>query len=41
MIAGWNPDETYWMSDTMLSPNGELRAWQQRRHDDPMSWQPV
>ncbi|HEY8454914.1 MAG TPA: hypothetical protein VIL34_04930 [Actinopolymorphaceae bacterium] len=41
VLAGWNPDETYWLSD-VLEPAGEPVEWERRdtgrSHDE---WRPV
>jgi hypothetical protein len=36
LLAGWNPDETYWLAD-VIARSGEPRTW---RNDDrnPLSW---
>jgi hypothetical protein len=36
MLAGWNPDETYWLAD-VITPSGEPQRW--RTDDgDPLTW---
>ncbi|HEY6790868.1 MAG TPA: hypothetical protein VI365_26525 [Trebonia sp.] len=36
LLAGWNPDETYWLTD-VLTPDGQAQAW---RNDSgaPLGW---
>jgi hypothetical protein len=37
LLGGWNPDETYWLTD-VLTPGGPARAW--HNHDrTPLGWQ--
>ena len=39
LLAGWNPDETYWLTD-VLTPGGPARAW--HNHDrTPLGWREV
>lgn len=36
LLAGWNPDETYWLAD-VLSPSGEPQTWDNPSHE-PLGW---
>jgi hypothetical protein len=36
MLAGWDPDQTYWLTDTLI-PAGEPVRWENRDHD-PVTW---
>lgn len=38
-IAGWNPDETYWLTD-MLMLDGEPREWVATADGLPRAWRP-
>jgi hypothetical protein len=39
LLVGWNPDETYWLTD-VLTPGSQARAW--HNHDrTPLGWQEV
>jgi hypothetical protein len=39
LLAGWNPDETYWLAD-VLAPGRPARAW--HNHDrTPLGWREV
>jgi hypothetical protein len=37
LLAGWNPDETYWLTD-VLAVSGKPRTWNLRRQ--PIRWEP-
>ena len=37
LIAGWNPDATYWLAD-LLELAGEPTEWLATEHDPPRSW---
>jgi hypothetical protein len=36
LLAGWNPDETYWLTD-VLTPAGQAQAWY-NDSGDPLGW---
>jgi len=36
MLAGWNPDETYWLAD-VITPSGEPQRWR-TKDGDPLAW---
>ena len=36
MLAGWNPDETYWLTD-VLTHAGQAQAWH-TTSGDPIGW---
>jgi len=40
VLAGWNPDETWWLTD---SPRrlGEPVTWHSTRNDEPFAWAPT
>jgi hypothetical protein len=37
VLAGWNPDETYWLTD-ILTESGKARTWSLR--NQPIDWEP-
>jgi len=37
LLAGWDPDETYWLTD-ILTVSGKARTWNLRR--EPIEWDP-
>jgi hypothetical protein len=37
LLAGWNPDETYWLAD-VLTAHGQARAWHNTDRS-PLGWQ--
>jgi hypothetical protein len=39
MIAGWDPDATYWLTDA-ARPVGPARGWRQVRGGDQLDWAP-
>jgi hypothetical protein len=39
LLAGWNPDETYWLTD-VLTPSSQERAWHNPDRT-PLGWQEV
>lgn len=36
LLAGWNPDETYWLAD-VLTPSGNAQTWHNPSRE-PLSW---
>jgi hypothetical protein len=36
-IAGWNPDETYWLND-VIERAGDPVGWEARQHNPPRGW---
>jgi hypothetical protein len=39
LVAGWDPDSTYWLSD-VLTAGGEPLTWQRRDDDGTQRWRP-
>jgi len=37
MLAGWNPDETWWLGDA-LSADGSAERWVTTEQDQPFGW---
>ena len=40
MLAGWNPDETWWLAD-VLSSSGPAERWTTTKQDEPLGWNPA
>lgn len=40
LLAGWNPDETYWLAD-VLDLAGEFKRWVATEHNPPRAWRRV
>jgi len=39
MLAGWDPDQTWWLSD-VLSSSGSGERWMSE-NDEPLGWHPA